>query len=277
MKTKITFQEFIDFLYYFVLKFGKEAVDHELSKENSPFKDANRDVFIHERMILIFWMIDMIIASKEKKIIGALHEKYFQDKGLSNSLKNEETKEELFFIMKRYKEYYNTWDSKVDGEQLVLGGTIAKNILQKDKLVIDAMVVYLTLMDFFLVMRKLKELIIDKYELDDTFISSGVTSQKTVKKVPEELHKCEKCGEYKGKVKKKDLNWDNSFNKEEAEKSEEYLTVSCLCDGILCPKCKKSKIHKPISNSYDEESNTIEHWPWFTGMRPCNECGEKNK
>jgi len=91
-------------------------------------------------------------------------------------------------------------------------------------------------------------------------------------KIPNGLYKCEQCGEYKGKVMEKDLNWDNYFNKAEVEKSEKYLTVSCLCDGIICPKCKKNKIHRPISNSYNVENNTIEHWPYFTGMMGCSEC-----
>lgn len=94
-----------------------------------------------------------------------------------------------------------------------------------------------------------------------------------MKKIPEGLVRCEVCGEYKGEVKEKDLNWnDLYFNKAEAEKSEEYLSVSCLCDGILCHKCKKNKIHRPISNSYDEIDNDIGYWPWFTGMMPCKEC-----
>ena len=99
-----------------------------------------------------------------------------------------------------------------------------------------------------------------------------------MKKIPEGLVKCEVCGEYKGEVKEKDLNWgDSYFDKAEVEKSEECLSVSCLCDGILCHKCKKNKIHRPISNSYDEINNDIGHWPWFTGMMPCEECKNINK
>lgn len=94
--------------------------------------------------------------------------------------------------------------------------------------------------------------------------------------IPKGLDKCEKCGEYKGSVMEKDLNWDDSFNKEKLGKSEEYLTVSCLCDGILCYKCKKNKIHRPISNSYDPETNRVWHHPYFTGMVGCAEC-RKNK
>jgi len=84
--------------------------------------------------------------------------------------------------------------------------------------------------------------------------------------------KCEICGEYKGEIKEKDLNWEDTFFKEEAEKSDKYLTASCLCEGVLCLKCRKNKIHRPISNSYDPESNRIEHWPSFSGMVPCDEC-----
>lgn len=99
------------------------------------------------------------------------------------------------------------------------------------------------------------------------------TDQSTV---PNGLYKCEKCGEYKGSVKHKDLNWDGSvFDTAEVEESQKILTVSCLCDGILCPKCQKNKIHRPVSNSYDLETNTIEHWPWFTGMAGCEECRKK--
>ena len=97
-----------------------------------------------------------------------------------------------------------------------------------------------------------------------------------MKIIPEGLVRCEVCGEYRGKVMYKDLNWEGSFDKENKEKSEECLGVSCLCEGILCAKCKKNKIHRPISNSYNEEDNSIGHWPYFSGMRPCDEC-RKNK
>jgi len=81
-------------------------------------------------------------------------------------------------------------------------------------------------------------------------------------KIAEGLYKCGQCGGYKGKV---------------IDKDEECLTVSCLCDGILCPKCKKNKIHRPISNLYDSDTNTISHAPYFTGVMGCYECKEKNK
>jgi hypothetical protein len=58
---------------------------------------------------------------------------------------------------------------------------------------------------------------------------------------------------------------------------EEVITATCLCVGILCMRCKKNKIHRPISNTYDPETNTIEHWFWLSGMVPCRECKEKER
>ena len=65
---------------------------------------------------------------------------------------------------------------------------------------------------------------------------------------------------------------EDSFGRENKEKSAQHLTVSCLCDGILCSKCKKNKIHRPISNYYDPKENRIWHVPYFGGMIPCAEC-----
>ena len=82
-------------------------------------------------------------------------------------------------------------------------------------------------------------------------------------KIPKGLHKCEECGEYNGEA------------KERVEKSEKYLTVFCLCDGILCPRCKKKMMHRPISNSYNPKDGDIVHHPYFTGMMGCGKCREK--
>ncbi|TAJ13521.1 hypothetical protein EPO56_03130 [Patescibacteria group bacterium] len=86
------------------------------------------------------------------------------------------------------------------------------------------------------------------------------------------LVKCEVCGEYKGKVQSKYLNWATPL---EGDEGEEFIDVTCICEGIPCAKCKKNKIHRPISNSYNEEDNSISHAPYFAGMMPCSECKEK--
>ena len=89
------------------------------------------------------------------------------------------------------------------------------------------------------------------------------------------LIKCKVCGEYNGKIMKKYLNWGNDFFNNSPEEGEKLISVTCLCNGILCKKCKKNKIHRPVSNSYIKSSNSIEHWPWFTGMAGCDICRKK--
>lgn len=54
------------------------------------------------------------------------------------------------------------------------------------------------------------------------------------------------------------------------------ITVLCLCHGIQCSCCKKNKIHRPGSNSYDEKTNDTAHWPWFAYMGRCEACKERD-
>ena len=101
-------------------------------------------------------------------------------------------------------------------------------------------------------------------------------------KIPKGLYKCPECGEYRGEVREGNLNQETNDdflleslkrvslnraeqNGEDASKiaanikkmkddlalfrksqqqSERIITVSCLCDGVLCPKCKKKIILK---------------------------------
>jgi hypothetical protein len=85
--------------------------------------------------------------------------------------------------------------------------------------------------------------------------------------------KCTVCGEYRGKVCANALNW----NWERTEDRQRLIGVTCLCDGILCSRCKRNKIHRPITNSYDEARDAIEHWPYFSGMIPCAECQSRER
>ena len=96
-------------------------------------------------------------------------------------------------------------------------------------------------------------------------------------KIPDGLYKCPKCGEYKGKVQEKDLNWEGSSREKTGPTSEEYLTVSCLCDGILCPRCHKNQMHRPVSNCYEEELNKVLHYSALIGWGGCQECINEHK
>lgn len=107
-------------------------------------------------------------------------------------------------------------------------------------------------------------------------------------RIPLGLEQCPVCGEYRGTVSGRDLNW----NLEGLDESDELdriviemrledmgseFTVTCLCDGIPCPRCHVNKIHRPISNSYDPETNEIGHWAYFTAMMPCPACRAKER
>lgn len=92
------------------------------------------------------------------------------------------------------------------------------------------------------------------------------------KKTPEGFIKCEVCGEYKGKTNKKNLNWGMPLSDEELE---DYVGASCICEGILCPKCKTNNIRRPGSNEYDEENNQIWHSPILPCAPLCSECRSK--
>jgi hypothetical protein len=61
--------------------------------------------------------------------------------------------------------------------------------------------------------------------------------------IPNGLTKCAACGEYRGKVHASALNW----NWERPDDPERRIGVTCLCDGILCSRCKRNKIHRPIT------------------------------
>lgn len=87
------------------------------------------------------------------------------------------------------------------------------------------------------------------------------TPMTSTHKIPKGLRKCGECGEYKGQM---------------IEKDEELITISCLCEGILCTKCRKNKVHRPISNYYDKESNSIWHVPYFVAQFGCAECRKNN-
>lgn len=70
------------------------------------------------------------------------------------------------------------------------------------------------------------------------------------------LKKCEVCGEYKGFLAKKG----------------EKIGATCICDGIICNKCKVTKMRRPVSNVYDEDTDEFWHTPWF--LHVCKSCRE---
>ena len=81
--------------------------------------------------------------------------------------------------------------------------------------------------------------------------------------IAEGLEKCQVCGEYKGSVKCKDLNWEGSGFREKNEKDETLIPIICRCDGVRCPDCGRFLMRRPISNYYVPEKNRSVHVPLF--------------
>jgi hypothetical protein len=75
--------------------------------------------------------------------------------------------------------------------------------------------------------------------------------------IPPGYVQCEVCGEFNGSTDARTLSWLG----ERHEAGQ--VSVTCLCHGIPGPRCKTRLIHRPISNTFDPESNSIEHTPVF--------------
>ena len=82
------------------------------------------------------------------------------------------------------------------------------------------------------------------------------------------LFRCETCGEWTGIVNRRLLSSDQQTE------LDSFTAVLCRCDGPLCHRCGKNRIHRPISNCYHEADDSVWHVPYFAGMRPCEVCGD---
>ncbi|MGH7152204.1 MAG: hypothetical protein ACREIU_15975, partial [Planctomycetota bacterium] len=83
-------------------------------------------------------------------------------------------------------------------------------------------------------------------------------------RLPPGFVRCRRCGEFNGTTRARYLNT--------RDHPSERISVLCLCGGIPCRRCGKNRIHRPISNTYHEEDNSVWHTPWFASQIPCEEC-----
>lgn len=113
-------------------------------------------------------------------------------------------------------------------------------------------------------------------------------------RIPEGIQQCATCGEYRGRCKARDLSHGYSaedlagipprYAKVIVEGSEnmrppdeKIIEVSCLCDGIVCPQCKKGRMHRPLSNTYDPVRNEVWHFPHLYYLRGCDACAAERR
>jgi hypothetical protein len=80
---------------------------------------------------------------------------------------------------------------------------------------------------------------------------------------------CDVCGEFNGSTDAVNLSWGDQF------RPGGKISLTCLCHGVLCPRCKTTLIHRPISNTYYPEANEVWHWPYFAALAGCAKCRSK--
>ena len=85
--------------------------------------------------------------------------------------------------------------------------------------------------------------------------------------VPPGLSRCPVCNEYRGTL---GLDDESPHSRGKGD----FLSVQCICDGILCPRCKVNRIHRPISNVWTERGG-FGHVPYFAARGSCKECRAK--
>ena len=91
--------------------------------------------------------------------------------------------------------------------------------------------------------------------------------------VPPGLTRCPVCGEYRGSTLAQHLTWNEPLGSSELN---EVIEVRCICGGGPCRRCGKM-MRRPISDYYDERTNSIIHVPYFVGMFPCRECRSRER
>lgn len=74
--------------------------------------------------------------------------------------------------------------------------------------------------------------------------------------VPRGLRRCESCGEYRGRARRRD---------------EAMVDVSCSCVSITCTRCGQRPMRPPLSNYVASDGRLI-HVPAFAGLMGCDVC-----
>lgn len=92
--------------------------------------------------------------------------------------------------------------------------------------------------------------------------------------VPDGLTRCPVCGEYRGVMALKDVSDPEGLHRD--KNPDTPLRVQCICGGVLCPRCKVNKFHRPTSNVWTERGG-FAHVPALRACFPCDDCNAKRE
>ncbi|MBI4248480.1 MAG: hypothetical protein HY611_03170 [Elusimicrobia bacterium] len=162
-KKQVTLQELAEVLYDFAVEFTELMANRELVKEASPYKGGDRQHFMHEWLIMMFWVMHRIPCGCAKEpLMAAIFKTYFAVNGIMQSKVSAVAEQKL--IMLRLTEYDKAFDPAAGGQQFFLGGLITKNLLNRETPVVNAMTSFETVTHVLLLMKEVKE-ICDKYKV----------------------------------------------------------------------------------------------------------------
>jgi hypothetical protein len=141
MKKELKIEKFAALCFHAVEKLSEEFTPIMMAKENSPFKDINKEVFINERFVLVFWVINKFFAPtvKEGDLMNHIYTFYFSHLGILNN--EEEIRNKLEFFSNRFEEYDGAFINNIrdlnSDSFMFISSVIGKNIFQKDKPILN--------------------------------------------------------------------------------------------------------------------------------------------
>jgi len=163
-KQKITHDKLGADLFDFAVDFSKQVAAHELSSTESDFADVDELAFIHEWMMLLAWAAHRAPVECDKsRLMRAFFKSWISNYGVIRSRVEAENEQRL--IAARLKEYDGAFNPATS-DQLLLGGTIAKNILGQEKLCLDAGKQFKMATHALLLIKEVRK-ICDKYQITD--------------------------------------------------------------------------------------------------------------
>lgn len=162
-KKQVTHQDLAEGLYNFAVDFTELMANRELGSATSPYKGIDKQQFMHEWLVVMFWAMHRVQCGCDKeRLMGLVHKTYFEACGLMGN--RDAAGAEKNLIISRFNEYDKAFNPSDGAQQCILGGVIAKNILSQEKAVLNAMTSFETVTHVLLLMKEIKG-ICDQYKV----------------------------------------------------------------------------------------------------------------